>query len=105
MVTSSSTKASARRWFPRWIVVLLALLLLAGLGSDLHGQDCTCAGNSTEICLLCELHVLDSALVSAVLPVRSPFMEEPAYVLPISERLVLTDLDKDHPPPRQGLAG
>ena len=105
MVTSGGTRAdSTSRWFPRWITVLLALLLLTGLGSDLHGPDCACAGSPSEICHVCEFHPQESALVPAVLAMHSHFDGEVAYMPPRSERLVITYLEKDHLPPKQGCA-
>jgi hypothetical protein len=105
MITPSSSKTSTKRGFRNWVVALLAFMLLIGLGSDWHGRDCTCEQSPAGICDVCESPNLDSAMMAPALVVRPPSVEEPAYVLPTSGRLVITDLEKDHPPPEQVLQG
>jgi hypothetical protein len=100
MIVPSSHKSRAERRFLNWILALLTLVLLIGFGSELHGQNCTCEQNAAEICEVCEVHHLDSALQAPDRDVRSHTPEVPSYAMPISGCLFITDLDKDHPPPR-----
>lgn len=105
MIVPGSLKLRPMRRFLRWLAVLLAIVLLTGFGSDAHGQDCPCDNRSTEICQVCELHHLESAMIPAVEDLGTLALAEPAYALATSNRLVVTDLDRDHPPPELGVKG
>jgi hypothetical protein len=105
MLVPSSLEPMSKRRCLRWIVVFLAVILLTGFGSASHGQACTCDKGSTEICQVCEIHHLDSAIVPTTMAIGSSTMEADDYALPTSMRLVSTDLDQGHPPPEPGFKG
>ena len=105
MTAPSSHKSSTKRRFLSWLLALLTIVLLVGFGSDLHGQDCTCEKSPVEICEMCEIQHLDAVMVAPVMDVHSQPLEAPTYVRLPSGRLLITDLETDHPPPEQGRKG
>lgn len=105
MLDFHAQNAKCGRQLMSWIMTLLMVVLLVGVGSDLHGQDCTCDHGSSQICQVCELQHPDSALTLPLLSIDATLKIQPAYLAAEPLDLLITDLEQDHPPPEGAAQG